>query len=1127
MVTASGPGRVRIAREELTERLAGDLRAGSVLITAGAGFGKSTAIELALAELGWPAATVSCEAGAGDPGRLLTRVVTAVQAAVPGVADVIADRLALGLGPVDVPAMTEALVADLETLPVDPLVLVIDDAEALAADRDGLALVSALLGARAPRLHVAVASRRPLRLRRAKLRAAGRLAELGERDLAFSPGECSAFLRERLGRAPDPDELEALVAATHGWPLGVALGAGGPTAVPVAGARGELFAFLAEEVLDHLPSPLRDQVLVAAVPAELDAPLLEALDLPGDLPARVRDAGLLLEPAAGDGRWRYHPLLHEFLLDRLAAERDDEEVAALRARAAAAEQAAGRTTEAVRLLLLAGRHEEAAAVIAETGPALMRTSWRTIEGWLATLPPPLRALPPLRFLEGQVLLAAGDHAGGTAALHEAEEGFRAAGVVPGEWAARWFRAASYHESGEWEEIAEIADDFDEGVAAAAGPPAMALGLFAAFAKAARGDLAGARGLAERVHAQPGSELVTGIDVGLRGYLDLPGGAVDDVTEFGRRVAARLERQDVLGLLPLVEGSLALMEFEIGRPEASLAAWDRTVAAVERVGANRGILVHAQIQRAIQLAWLGRVAEAERALALAHPLPEMGFRETWVHQARATIAWRRGQAREAAEACVRAYELLRGQRVTADRSWATLAIVPVLSDVGEVDRAHAYVDETLAFWDDVLPGDDGRFWRARSLAQRAWLRYARGDVDAAVEDLRVAWAMARGTEAHMLRSQWDHLRPLLWTALERGAIEPAGAVAAVRSVGAASDELATFLEHPAPEVRRAAIDPAAASGHPAAFAQLRALAAGAGRDARGATGAAHSPGADGASGAAHSPDAATSAAEVGAAARRALRRLAERPPPLAYTLLGGFGLRRGEWDVPPSAFGRPAAAALVRFLVVHRGTAVPEDDLFEALWPGRSATSARSSLRVALSRARAVLDPPEAAESRIASVQRTYRLRLDDNDRVDAEDFAAAATAARAARGPERVELLERAAALWTGEPLPEDRYADWALLWRNDLIDRHVDVLSSLVRARLQAGDNLAAVAAGRRLVDADRLNEESHVLLMLAYARAGNRSSALRQYLACRGVLVAELGLEPSRETQRLHRALLAGEPV
>lgn len=168
-----------------------------------------------------------------------------------------------------------------------------------------------------------------------------------------------------------------------------------------------------------------------------------------------------------------------------------------------------------------------------------------------------------------------------------------------------------------------------------------------------------------------------------------------------------------------------------------------------------------------------------------------------------------------------------------------------------------------------------------------------------------------------------------------------------------------------------------------------------------------------------------------------------------------------------------------------------------------------------------------APSVLAVTDRTYRLALGARDRVDADDFERAALAALAFKDDDGIAALRAAAARWGGEPLPEDRYEDWAAAWRERLIDLYGRVLGALAEACSTKGDHPGAVDASRRGVDLDILDEGAHRRLMAAYARSGRRGLALRQYLACRRALVEQLGIEPSEDTAVLQRRVLAGEPV
>jgi DNA-binding SARP family transcriptional activator len=268
-------------------------------------------------------------------------------------------------------------------------------------------------------------------------------------------------------------------------------------------------------------------------------------------------------------------------------------------------------------------------------------------------------------------------------------------------------------------------------------------------------------------------------------------------------------------------------------------------------------------------------------------------------------------------------------------------------------------------------------------------------------------------------------------------------------------------------------------------------------------------------------------QIVAAATAAMERLRSKRPPLRFELLGGFRVRRAGWELDENAWQRPMAVRVVRFLLVNGSAVVPEDVLFEAFWPDRPTDAARQHLAVAVSRARKVLDLPGAEESVIDARERTYRLRLHERDSVDSAEFERAATAALAAARTDRVGALERAAALWNGEPLPEDRYAAWSFAWRERLVAIYSQVMSALIDVYEGASSHDDVILTAQRLLEVDPMNEDAHRRLMLAFARTGRTSLALRQFLACRRSLVFELGVEPSDETSDLQARILAGEPV
>jgi DNA-binding SARP family transcriptional activator len=421
---------------------------------------------------------------------------------------------------------------------------------------------------------------------------------------------------------------------------------------------------------------------------------------------------------------------------------------------------------------------------------------------------------------------------------------------------------------------------------------------------------------------------------------------------------------------------------------------------------------------------------------------------------------------------------------------------VLVENGSAELAREAVEEARSALDERFPGERGRYHRARLMATRAWLEFEAGARDAAYRDLADSWTEAGDCSHELARAHWRQLRPVLWQALADSAMDPETVLPALEGALPAGEALIAFMNHPETAVRRAAVPAALASNHPAVLSQLTELAED--RDA-----------------------------DVASAARATLGRLRRAPPPVRFALLGSFRVARSGWDMGEDAWARPLDARLVRFLLVHADHAVPEDLIFEALWPGRSMSTARRGLQVATSRVRGVLDLPGAASSMIERGDGTYRLALDDRDIVDAVEFRAAADAALAERGDARGSLLERARSLWAGEPLPEERYSDWATAYRERLIDRYIAVLTAMGELHARAGEHAEAADVARELVELDPLNEGGHRGLIAAYARTGRRGHALRQYMACRRALVEELGVEPSEETSRLQARILAGERV
>ena len=181
-----------IERRGVTAQIATALRDGSLLLIAGAGYGKTTALRQALGQSDRGAAWVRCGDAGGAAGRLLALILGAVGLASPGAADALAEQLASGRAPINAALAAAALERELACVLVEPLVIVFDDAETLADTPAAIEVVARLLLSQSPLVRVALASRHRLGIRLARERALGRITELGPAELAFTASECGA-----------------------------------------------------------------------------------------------------------------------------------------------------------------------------------------------------------------------------------------------------------------------------------------------------------------------------------------------------------------------------------------------------------------------------------------------------------------------------------------------------------------------------------------------------------------------------------------------------------------------------------------------------------------------------------------------------------------------------------------------------------------------------------------------------------------------------------------------------------------------------------------------------------------------------------------------------------------------
>lgn len=389
----------RVSRPRLVKRLQEGMDRKLTLISAQAGFGKTTLLTEWLAadalrlqqRVGW----VSLASSDNDPTLFWAYVITALQQVRP---DVGAHALTLlyAAQPPPIPVILTTLINDLSALEVD-VVLVLDDYHVIETEpiHDGF---SFLLDHMPASMHVVIASRSDPPFPLPRLRARRELVEIRAQDLRFTADEASAFLNQMMGLELAADDIAALEARTEGWIAGLQL-----AALSVQGrtdAQGFIAAFsgddryitdyLIEEVLQRQSGEVRRFLLQTAILERLSGPLCDAIGgHEGSqvlLEALERD-NLFVVPLDDKRQWyRYHHLFADVLHARALTEQP-EHVRGLHQRASVWYETNGFSAEAVRHAFAAEDYGRVATMIEIEARHMItggqEATWR---GWIRRLP---------------------------------------------------------------------------------------------------------------------------------------------------------------------------------------------------------------------------------------------------------------------------------------------------------------------------------------------------------------------------------------------------------------------------------------------------------------------------------------------------------------------------------------------------------------------------------------------------------------------------------------------------------------------------------------------------------------------------------------------------------------------
>jgi LuxR family transcriptional regulator, maltose regulon positive regulatory protein len=365
-----------VSRSRLLKQLNTGLSRKLTLISAPAGFGKSTVLStwVQKIETGARVAWLSLDEGDNDLSRFLTYFVTALQPIESNIGQGVLVALQ-SPGPVNIEILLTNLLNEIAQLP-EHLILVLDDYHVIETPPIDQA-IRFLLDHLPPQFHLIIASRIDPTLSLSRLRARGQLTELRASDLRFTPDEAAELLNQIMGLDLTPQDVEALEARTEGWVAGLHLaaismqGLKQRTAITdfvnrFTGSDRYIQDYLADEVLKQQAEDVKDFLLQTSILNRLNASLCASvtqMDNAQKTLEQLENANLFIVPLDNERNWyRYHHLFADLLRHYLMMTFPDL-IAELHRRASKWYQYEGYVDEAIQHAQAAGNTDQIADIL--------------------------------------------------------------------------------------------------------------------------------------------------------------------------------------------------------------------------------------------------------------------------------------------------------------------------------------------------------------------------------------------------------------------------------------------------------------------------------------------------------------------------------------------------------------------------------------------------------------------------------------------------------------------------------------------------------------------------------------------------------------------------------------------
>lgn len=408
-----------VARRHLTSRLNSAVTSKLTLISAPAGYGKTTLLTEWIADCRQSVGWLSLDNGDNDVATFVSYLIAAIQGIRPGIGESVLGLLGSSQQ-LSIESILTPFINEIGTIN-EPFLMVLDDYHVIRSENVHRAM-NFLVDNLPANMHLVMATRADPPLPIARMRGRGQLVELRLKDLRFKSDEVIQFLTNVMQLEIAPGLIEAVDARTEGWIAGLQMAAISIRSqdniatfvCDLSGTNRDITDYLFEEVFAHQDDGIQGFLLQTSILDHLTASLCDSVTGRDDSQSILRDLegrNLFLVPLDEKRQWyRYHTLFRDLLNIRLRQEQAELELS-LHRRASEWYENAGLSTEAIRHALAARDSRHASHLIARVVDSMfLQGQIYTFLDWIGALSEEeVRKIPALCIYQAAGLLTSGRH----------------------------------------------------------------------------------------------------------------------------------------------------------------------------------------------------------------------------------------------------------------------------------------------------------------------------------------------------------------------------------------------------------------------------------------------------------------------------------------------------------------------------------------------------------------------------------------------------------------------------------------------------------------------------------------------------------------------------------------------